>query len=369
MGYSDGEKLDIFLDYLGIPAQKRERLTAKYAEEELVSLLKSESAKLAPFLGAQAADLRKAKSGFAEFLRGLDARGIFAVTRRSPAYPANLLEISSPPFVLYGIGDLSLLATRRLAIVGRRACRRKSLEMTERFAGELAAAGLTVVSGLADGCDAAAHRGALAAGGKTIAVLAGGFDHVYPQSNLGLFREICRTGLVLSENPPAYRAQRHDFLLRNRIVSGISEGVLVTCAAERSGTLSTANAALEAGRELFAIPGDIDAEDCVGTNRLIKELQGALVTCPEDILFALGMESREKPPSLPEEPPGEDENSILRVLRDGELHINEIATALGMEYAGLSALLSVMEIKGQIERLPGNAYRVKIWKTGKDRRE
>ena len=365
MKYSKEEKLDLFLDFLELPASRREQLYTAFSPEDLFSLLRAEAEALSPFLQERAPRLREVKEAFPDFLRGLEERSITAVCRRSAAYPEQLRGIAASPFVLYCRGDLSLLSSRCLAVVGRRACRRKSMDITERFAGVLAAAGLTVVSGMADGCDAAAHRGALAAGGKTVAVLAGGFDHVYPQSNLGLFREICAKGLAVTERMPGYRALRHDFLRRNRIVAGLCEGVLVTCAAERSGTLSTAGAALDAGRELFVIPGDIDAEDSAGTNRLIRELQGALVTCPEDILGALGLKSP-VPRGTEETPaPGKLEKTVLDVLRDGELHINEIAAALDMEYAGLAALLSVMEIGGLVERLPGNAYRSKIQNTGR----
>ena len=366
MAYGDLEKLYLFLDFLDLPFSKREGLLTAFSETELFALFGERSHKLSPFLGERLDSLGEAKERFRDFLESLREKGVTAVCRCSPAYPDLLRNVGDPPLALYAVGEISLLTSRCVAVVGRRACRRKSLDYTRNFAEELARAGLTVVSGMADGCDAEAHRGALEVGGNTIAVLAGGFDHVYPQSNLGLFREITEKGLVISEKPPSYRAQRHDFLLRNRIVAGLSEGVLVTCAAERSGTLSTANAALEAGRELFVIPGDPDAEDSAGTNRLIKQLAGALVTEPADILSALGLEPPDESRDSEEIPKvGEPQSLILDVLREEELHINEIAAALGQTYAELAPLLSLMEIQGLIERLPANLYRKKITHTGR----
>lgn len=361
MSYTDEEKLHLFLDELGVPRAKRRALLAAFKRETLFDLLRSRSPALSPYLGDRAADLGRVREGFAALLQGLRERGITAVTLDSPGYPELLRQTADPPFVLYCIGDCSLLRAKSVAVVGRRACRRKFLDLTERFAGELAAAGLVVVSGLAEGCDAAAHRGALQTG-KTVAVLAGGSDHVYPQSNLELYREICRSGLAVSESPPGRTAMRHDFLQRNRIVAGLALGTLVTCAAERSGTLSTANETLAAGRELFVLPGDVDSEDSQGTNRLIREAQGALVTRPEDILETLGVAPAERTPRRAEIPRLDEDSpqkAVLDVLSEEELHINEIAEKLGSDFARLAPLLSVMEIEGRIERLPSNRYRRK----------
>ena len=357
MNYSQTEKFDLFLDFLELPGTRRRALLERYSVPELQERFRS-GKDLEGLLGDRAGNFARVREEFPDRLARLDAAGIRALTGNSEGYPKSLAPLADRPFVLYCIGDISLLNTRCLSVVGRRACRAKWLDLTERFAETFARNGLTVVSGLAEGCDAAAHRGALKADGKTVAVLAGGLDCVYPQSNIELFREIAEKGLVVSEHAPGFRPMRHDFLLRNRIVAGLSEGTLVTCAAERSGTLATASDALEYGRELFVLPGDVESEDSRGTNRLIRDAQGALVTCPEDVLHALGIvpETGGAPPEKELTPA---QKSLLDVLTGEELHINEIAVRLNTEAFRLLPLLSVMEIQGLVERMPSNVYRIK----------
>lgn len=210
------------------------------------------------------------------------------LTLADSAYPDRLRQIADPPLVLYVRGTLpNLDRAPGVAIVGTRGCTSYGIAAAERFAGGLAAAGFTVVSGMARGVDTAAARGALRAGGQTIAVLAGGVNICYPPENNFLMGDILLSGAVISENPPGTTSDGWRFPVRNRIISGLSAAALIVEAPERSGALITARLALEQGRDVFAVPGSIDAPMSVGCNRLIRHGEAMLVTQPSDILEEL----------------------------------------------------------------------------------
>ena len=213
------------------------------------------------------------------------ARGdMFLLTMQDAAYPARLRDIFAPPVLLYGKGSLPLFDEEAaIAVVGTRSCTPYGLRCAHRMGYELARQGAVVVSGMAKGIDGAAMRGALQAGGFTAAVLGGGVDVVYPAENRRLYEDIAATGVLLSEYPPGTEPMGSHFPVRNRILSGLSLAVLVVEAPERSGALITANTALEQGRDVFAVPGPIDAPNSRGSNRLIRDGAG-LVTCGWDIL-------------------------------------------------------------------------------------
>lgn len=203
-------------------------------------------------------------------------------------YPENLRHIYAPPLVLYIKGEIKETDRFSIAIVGSRRASFYGLSSAEHFAGELSGEGLTIISGMARGIDTYAHRGALRQGGRTIAVIGSGFNHIYPAENKGLAEEIAQNGAVVSEFPIDTRPLSNNFPRRNRVISGLSLGVLVVEAARNSGALITADFALEQGRDVFALPGKIDSGTSFGTNELIK--QGAkLASSVEDIMEELNI--------------------------------------------------------------------------------
>jgi len=223
------------------------------------------------------------KKAVDRLLSKIDKEGIRVLTLESPDYPSNLKNIYDPPPVLYLKGSLLPDDTLALGVVGSRTATAYGLKTAQELALGLASRGITVVSGMARGIDTMAHTGALAGGGRTIAVLGSGIDVVYPPENKRLYEKIQKSGAVISEFIPGTKPLAGNFPARNRIISGLSLGVIVVEAAEKSGSLITADFALEQGREVFAVPGNISSGQSVGTNNLIK--QGAkIVTRIEDIL-------------------------------------------------------------------------------------
>ncbi len=271
-------------------------------------------------------------------------------------YPRSLLEIPDPPSVLYVRGNPGLLRNRGLAIVGSRNATPQGLQTAETFARALAARGLGIVSGLALGIDAAAHRGALAAEGATIAVIGTGADRVYPARNKELAMAIAEHGTIVSEFPLGTAAIAANFPRRNRIISGLVQGVLVVEAALESGSLITARLAAEQGREVFAIPGSIHSPVARGCHRLIK--QGAkLVETAQDILEELG--SHPESPEVPEVPEIMDaaaSSDILTALGYGPCALDDLGDRTGISADLLLGELLALELDGLIATLPGNRY-------------
>ena len=281
----------------------------------------------------------------------------------APTYPALLREISDPPLLLYGRGDLAALAQPALAVVGARAATVYGKKIAATLAAGLAGAGLTVVSGGALGIDSAAHQGALSVkGGRTVAVLGCGLDVVYPPQNAKLFNEICQNGLLLSEYPPGTQPEPFRFPARNRIISGMATGCTVIEAARRSGSLITAEMALEHGREVFAVPGRIDSGKSEGCHRLIQE--GAkLVHRLEDILRELAISPLPAQALATTEQSGsaasagEHERQLLAALDGYPRDIEEIIAACRLPAPQVNALLLELELKGLVESSPGPQYR------------
>jgi len=221
-------------------------------------------------------------------LARLAAAGARAVPYGSPAYPSRLSGLGDAPACLFVRGDVAALSARAVAIVGSRAPTPYGVGVAHALAADLARAGLVVVSGLARGIDAAAHRGALEAGGRTVAIQACGPEQVYPRQHRGLAQEIVRSGAIATEFPPGAPPARLHFPLRNRVISGLAEALVVVEARERSGTLSTVAHALDQGRDVFAVPGPITRETSRGPNRLLRD--GAFVLLgAEDVLERLGV--------------------------------------------------------------------------------
>lgn len=279
---------------------------------------------------------------------------IEVITRENPVYPELLKRIKNPPPQLYCCGDCTLLGNRSVAVVGSRTSTVYGRKTAAAISRRLAASGVTVVSGMALGIDASAHEGALDVGGKTIAVLGCGPDVCYPPENKILMTEILRHGLVISEYTPGTPASRYNFPNRNRIISGICEATIVVQARNRSGALITAELAAEQGREIFAVPGNIDSPYNLGNNRLIKEGAAPLI-CTDDILEYLGISGANEEDAR--ERLSEREYRIFELLqKEGELSIDEVCMRTGMTPAYVNPILAVMEMKGFVSSEMGRVF-------------
>ena len=277
------------------------------------------------------------------------------LTLADPDYPRTLLDTADPPTLLFAKGRVELLARPALAIVGARSATPQGSANAEAFAAALAGAGLTVISGLALGIDAAAHRGAIDQQGGTIAVIGTGADRIYPARNQQLARRIAEQGLILSEFPLGTAARRHHFPMRNRLISGLARGVLVVEAAIGSGSLITARLAGEQGREVFAIPGSIHSPLSKGCHRLIRD--GAkLVEGADDVLEELGW-GRGAAPAPAAAPKASDaESRLLATMGHDPVDGDTLLQRSGLTTEVLSAMLLTMELDGRVARLPGGRF-------------
>ncbi|MBY0341410.1 MAG: DNA-processing protein DprA [Rhodocyclaceae bacterium] len=284
--------------------------------------------------------------------------GNHLITLADPAYPRALLTSADPPILLYAKGNTALLQEPMLAVVGSRNATRQGELDAEAFSASLAQAGMTIVSGMALGIDAAAHRGGLKGKGSTIAVIGTGIDRIYPARNAELARQIADSGLIISEFPLGMGPLAHNFPRRNRIIAGLGQGCLVVEAAERSGSLITARLAAEAGREVFAIPGSIHSALARGCHQLIR--QGAkLVESAADILEELKWEGVVRPPSpidTETTPPTAEELKVINALGDAPCDLETLAARCGLTPDALLAMLLSMELDGRIASLPGGRY-------------
>jgi DNA processing protein len=296
-----------------------------------------------------------AEAAATEELKKAEDLGVSILTFRDQGYPNNLLQIYDPPPLIYVRGKVDDEGSPLVAMVGSRKGSPYGRAVTKRISRELTSAGVTVVSGMARGIDTCAHLGALEAGGKTIAVLGCGIDIVYPPENERLFFEIIGHGAVISEFPLSTPPEGKNFPKRNRIISGLSLGVVIVEATADSGSLITASHALEQGREVFAVPGNIGMATSQGTNALIK--QGAkLVEGAQDILVEIipqyeGKASRDATPVL-----NDEEDGILQLLSHDPLHIDEISRMSQMEVRRVSTILLELELKGVISQLGGKMF-------------
>ncbi|MFN0084673.1 MAG: DNA-processing protein DprA [Blastocatellia bacterium] len=301
-----------------------------------------------------------------ERLESLDAR---VVTLDDDEYPPLLREIFDPPIALYVRGDLEAACRRPcLALVGSRRCSTYGTNAAQNLARELAANGITIVSGMARGIDAAGHRGALEVGGRTIAVVGTGLETTYPREHQSLEREIVAQGAVISEFPLGTPPLPQNFPYRNRILSGLCWGVVIIEAAEHSGSLITARLAYEQGREVFAVPGNITSQTSFGPNFLIKD--GAkLVQHWRDVVEELPRDLKDgifgvRRPAPPDEQPlfeavalGEEERRVFDLLtRDAPSHVDQLLLSTGMTVSALMSALLSLEMKDRIRQLPGKSF-------------
>lgn len=300
--------------------------------------------------------------------------GVKIITLLDWDYPRLLKEIPGAPIVLYVLGEIIADDNLSIGIVGSRRASLYGLNSAEKFSAELCAQGITIVSGMARGVDTYAHRGALKARGRTIAVMGSGFSHIYPSENAGLAKKISESGAVISEFPMDTKPLAKNFPRRNRLISGLSLGVLITEAARNSGALITADFALEQGREVFALPGRIDSCPSTGANQLLK--QGAkLVTCCADILEELnlsmalpnGRQSNVLQPMVNIRKPGDsvikqkiacekDEGMLYDCLSQQAVGIDDLVEKTSLTSSQISALILKLQFKKLIKELPGKQF-------------
>ena len=309
----------------------------------------------------------------ADEMRRVREAGARLVRYSDAAYPERLRAIPDPPPVLYVRGSPEAAGRAAVGVVGSRAPSEYGREMTRLLCGGLASAGIAVVSGLARGIDGEAHETALSRGGGTVAVLGSGVDVLYPPEHGDLCRRIEESGAVLSEHPLGTRPLPHHFPARNRIISGLSLGVVVVEATERSGSLITARWALEQGREVFAVPGPAGASRSRGPHRLIRE--GAkLVENLADIIEEIAPQLAAVPPPVAAADPGETASgpfrvegpagAILRDLETGPLQMDDVIHRAGLPSQEVCALLLDLELQGLLKQLPGKRYQLTPAATG-----
>jgi DNA processing protein len=292
-------------------------------------------------------------------------KGYSLITLTDSSYPLLLREIPDPPPLLYVCGDLSV-ANKNIAVVGSRHATAYGISATHKLCADLCAFDISIVSGMALGIDTAAHQGALAVKGRTVAVLGSGLDKIYPAENRGLFKRISEESAVISEFALGTEPEAHNFPMRNRIISGMSMGTVVVEASRKSGSLITARLAAEQNREVFAVPGSIHSFKSTGTHTLIK--QGAkLVENAQDILEELTAFMQQV--SSPAEPAGNDAAERLAALPPEELtlykilspypeHIDAIVRKTNIEPGKLLSLLLQLELKGMVQQFPGKLFAI-----------
>lgn len=351
---------------LAIGKKQLDALVEAFGSAEAVFRQSAASLQRVPGIGPKTAERICDPAGEEEAARQVDQAkelGFAILPHDDPRYPERLRTIHNPPILLYVWGDPGALdAPLAFGIVGSRRGSVYGKLQANRFARELAELGFTVVSGLARGVDGAAHAGAVAAGGKTVAFLGSGLDRIYPPEHKKLAGEIAkRGGALVSEFPIGTRPFGPNFPRRNRLISGASLGVLVIEATERSGALSTASHANEQGREVFALPGRIDSPTSRGTNRLIRD--GArLVECVEDIIEELSPEARGV---LAKSRDGAgpargglspEEEQVLEAVPAEGAHADEIVLAAGLPTAAVMSALTTLELKKRVKRLAGMSF-------------
>jgi len=289
--------------------------------------------------------------------------GLRIITLEDKDYPEILKKIPDPPIVLYIKGKITEEDRFSIAIVGSRRASIYGLTNAERFAFDLSKKGATIVSGMARGIDTYAHRGALKAGGRTIAVMGSGFKHIYPPENRGLAEKISSCGAAISEFPINTEPFRQNFPRRNRVISGLSLGVLVAEAARNSGALITADFALEQGRDVFALPGKVDSDNSLGTNGLIQ--QGAkLVSCVDDILeeylYCINS-SREqslvkRKEDLSPDLCSKEEGNVYNLVSQQSIQLDELIEKTNMDISKISGILLKLQMRKLIKQLPGKLF-------------
>ncbi len=342
------------------------------AVENILAVSRSELGKVEGVGTARSEAILRARDGqdAADEIVRAQEHGVRILCREDDDFPQHLNHIPDPPICLYVRGRLEPADAVALAIVGARRCSHYGSEQAGRFALGLAGLGFTVISGLARGIDSCAHRAALTAGGRTLAVLGNGLASIYPPEHADLAEQVAGSGAVLSEFPLLSGPEADHFPRRNRIIAGLSLGVLVVEAGHKSGALISARLASEYNREVFAVPGRVDATNSVGTNSMIRGAQAKLVTNIQDVLDELGDVGRFMAPGTDEESAagpsptesspvprvGGDEQRVLEAIGETEAELEALCQRAGLSVAKVMATLTGLQVKGLVRRLPGNRY-------------
>ncbi|MBQ7453150.1 MAG: DNA-processing protein DprA [Clostridia bacterium] len=349
----------IWLDSFNLSLKKKKQILSVCSMEELLTDFVANQKQIELIVeGPVFSDMQKDANDLYidKKIAEMEKFDVFAVTQENPQYSELLKNIDYAPLVLYTRGELSLLNKKAIAIVGTRRPTRYGRETAEFFSKKLAEAGLVTVSGLAFGIDTCVAQATIDVNKPTIAVLGGGLDSIYPSQNTFLSQEIVdKGGLLISEYPIGTRPASYSFLERNRIISGLALGTLVVEAGYMSGALATANDAIDQGRELFAIPGNITSSASEGCNKLIRNYPQIFTISPTDILESFDMssavEEKAKAVQLSLE-----ETKILDAIGDDEVFVDDIADSTEIYGKTLLSALSALEINGIIKKLPGNYY-------------
>lgn len=356
--YTTEEKLCILMGESGVPSSKFFQIWNLFdgADDFVANFDKKDEIKTA--LGNAYSDVSNAlrKKKMDKIVENMDKNCVTAVTYFSSDYPETLAEIEDKPYILFCKGNTRLLSSECLAVIGTRKVSSYGRRITKDFTAILSDY-FTIVSGLAYGVDSIAHETTLEQHGNTIAVFGSGLLNVYPSANQALADKIVQSGgLLVSEYGLNAIPHSYHFPHRNRIVSGLSKGVLVCQAPLKSGTNSTVELALDQGKDIFVVPGEIYDSGFSGSNHLIKAVQGACVTTPRDILDFYGLHRGE---SVRESyPMSIEEQSVVNALSVGQLTFDELVVKTGISPAELNFLLANLELRSIIAKLAGNAYRL-----------
>lgn len=344
-----------FLSYFDLTHKRIENILSNMEED--FSFEKFASLDLKTLVGQHNEQILSCANSefFESYLKELGNKGVNIIVRGDEFYPEKLERIDTPPYYLFCKGDLNLLKEKSIAIIGTRSPSNYGRIVTERFAGELAEAGVVIISGLAYGVDGISHKRALEVKGKTIAVLGSGFDNIYPASHTNLANDIIENGLLISEYKPSTTPTKFNFPQRNRIVAGLSDGVLITEAGEKSGTMITKDFAIDSGITVFAVPGNVTSEKSKGTNEIIASMQGICALDTNVIFEEIGVTKNKKKKVLQL---SMEESKILELLSDGEKDIEFLSENVNFDIKMLNSLLTTLEIKSIIKKMPGGFYAV-----------
>ena len=366
------EKLlyDLWLDSLWeFAPRKKHLLIEKYGDSRKVYELGQTDIQEGMKTGIQENDRVRTLKEAEKILEEMERSEIMAIAWDDEDFPERLRQINNPPWMIYLYGRKDLLDERCVAVVGARKASEYGKTVAQSVGRRIAATGAVVVSGMAGGVDSWAHRGALDQPGEmgnTIAVLAGGVDVCYPKANRKMYAEICRRGLVLSEFRPGVHPRSYYFPMRNRLISGLSEATVVVEAAIGSGSLITAELAMEQGREVYAVPGNIDRIGSVGTNKLIKDGATILISV-EDLIHELYLEDENCVEiggligeESGEEVLGADEKGIVKyLLQNGEANTEQLVRTTGLSASKIHGLVTILEMKGIVSTAIGKIFLAK----------
>jgi DNA processing protein len=350
---------ELFVDLYAVPRMNETRLKnllARFGSPERVLGAGTTELTDVPGVDRELADaVRSYKRGTetAELIQAATDAGVRTVCYTDTEFPANLKDLAHMPPVLFVRGEVRPEDRQAVAVVGTRMPSHYGRQVAEKLGRELAENGVTVVSGLARGVDTCAHRGALAAGGRTLAVLGCGLDVYYPPENRRLYDEIAGQGALLTEFPPGMGPLAMNFPKRNRVVSGLSRCVVAVEAGEKSGVLNTVAWAEDQGRAVFAVPGNITSEQSLGVNRLLAQGARPFLSV-EGVLRELGVATRREERARAEVEG--DEKQVLEFLSAEPVHVDGICEGLGMPMASLLSVLLQLELKGLARQLPGKFF-------------